>query len=166
MSETTNNIVFTVEWREYTLHDVDGTQHDEPARNDSSLGPDFTSLAGALAWASEQASHDKLEIVTATRYGNGTVSRNIYEVRAYTTDEDGETVPCSYDGEPWEDNDNESIDVLDLHPEVRKAWERANGSFCSWLNYEDGGEGFGGFRDALEDALGEGWDELRYIDWR
>lgn len=123
-------------------------------------------MAEAIAWATAQASSDKLEIVTGTRYGNGTVTRNVYEVCAYTEDEDGETVPCSYDGEPWEDNDNEAVDVLDLHPEVRKAWERANRSFCSWLDYEDCGEGFVGFREALEDVLGEDWDELDYIDWR
>lgn len=59
-----------------------------------------------------------------------------------------------------------SVDVLDLHPEVRKAWEQANESFCSWLDYEDDDEGFVGFREALEDALGEDWDELEYINWR
>lgn len=166
MSENTNNIVFTVEWREHTLYDVDGQHRDEPARDDSSLGPDFTNLADALAWANAQAARDQLEIVAATRYGNGTISRNVYEVRAFTTGEDGEAVPCSYGGEPWEDTENESIDVLDLHPEVRKAWERANESFCGWLDYEDGGEGFEGFADALADALGEDWGELGYIDWR
>ena len=166
MKSTTNNIVFTVEWREHTLHDVDGQRRDETHSDDPHIGPDFASLADALEWANDQASRDKLEIITDTRYGNGTVSRNIYEVCALTEDEDGETVPCSYDGEPWEDNDNESVDVLDLHPEVRKAWEHANGSFCSWLDYEDGGEGFEGFRDALEDACGEGWDELDCIVWR
>ena len=166
MSKNTNNAVFTVMWREFTLYDADGTRYDEAKRNDSSLGPDFTTLADAVAWANEQAGRDKLEIVTDTRYGNGTISRNVYEVYAYTEDEDGETVPCSYAGEPWETGNIEGVDVLDLHPEVRKAWERANGSFCTWLDYEDGGEGFAGFREALEDALGEGWDELEYINWR
>ena len=166
MNETTSNITFTVEWREYTLHSVDGSERDETRQDEPDLGPDFKSLAEALAWANEQAGRDKLEIVTDTRYGNGTISRNVYEVYAFTEDEDGETVPCSYAGEPWENNDNEIIDVLDLHPEVRKAWARANGSFCSWLDYEDGGEGFVGFREALEDALGEGWDELEHINWR
>ena len=166
MSKNTNNAVFAVMWREFTLYDADGTRYDEAKRNDSSLGPDFTTLADAIAWANEQAGRDKLEIVTDTRYGNGTISRNVYEVYAFTEDEDGETVPCSYAGEPWENNDNEIIDVLDLHPEVRKAWARANGSFCSWLDYEDGGEGFVGFREALEGALGEGWNELSFIDWR
>ena len=166
MSETTSNITFTVEWREYTLHSVDGSVRDETRQDEPDLGPDFKSLAEALAWANEQAASDKLEVITATRYGNGTVSRNVYEVCAYTEDEDGETVPCSYDGEPWETSNYEGVDVLDLHPEVRKAWERANRSFCSWLDYEDGGEGFVGFREALEDALGEGWGELEYINWR
>ena len=166
MNETTGNITFTVEWREYTLHSVDGTQRDETRQDEPSLGPDFRSLAEAVAWANEQAASDKLEVITATRYGNGTVSRNVYEVYAFTEDEDGETVPCSYDGEPWGTGNIEGVDVLDLHPEVRKAWARANGSFCSWLDYEDDDEGFGGFREALEDALGEDWDELEYINWR
>ena len=166
MNETTSNITFTVEWREYTLHSVDGSERDETRQDEPDLGPDFTTLADAIAWANEQAGRDKLEIVTDTRYGNGTISRNVYEVYAFTEDEDGETFPCSYDGEPWENNDNEIVDVLDLHPEVRKAWARANGSFCSWLDYEDGGEGFVGFREALEGALGEGWDELEHINWR
>ncbi len=48
MSETTSNITYAVEWREYTLHDVDGQHRDEPASDDSSLGPDFASLADAL----------------------------------------------------------------------------------------------------------------------
>ena len=166
MSETTSTIAFTVEWREYTLYDADGSKRDETRQDDPDLGPDFKSLAEALAWANEQAGRDKLEIVTDTRYGNGTISRNVYEVYAFTEDEDGETVPCSYDGEPWETSNTESVDVLDLHPEVRKAWERANGSFCTWLDYEDDDEGFEGFREALEDALGEDWDELEFINWR
>ena len=166
MSENTNNITFAVEWREYTLHSVDGSVRDETRQDEPDLGPDFGSLAEAIAWANEQAGRDKLEIVTDTCYGNGTISRNVYEVCAFTEDEDGETVPCSYGGKPWETSNYEGVDVLDLHPEVRKAWERANRSFCSWLDYEDGGEGFEGFREALEDALGEGWDELEYINWR
>ena len=160
------NISFAVTINESTLSSIDGTVCDNLRWDDPDLGPDFESLAEALAWANEQAASDKLEVITATRYGNGIVSRNVYEVYAYTEDEDGETVPCSYDGEPWENNDNEVVDVLDLHLEVRKAWERANRSFCSWLDYEDGGEGFVGVREALEDALGEDWDELDYIDWR
>ena len=166
MSETTSTIAFTVEWREHTLHSVDGSVHDETRQDVPHLGPDFKSLAEAVAWANEQAASDKLEVITATRYGNGTISRNVYEVYAFTEDEDGETVPCSYDGGPWETSDIEGVDVLDLHPEVRKAWERANGSFCTWLDYEDDDEGFDGFREALEDALGEDWDELEYINWR
>ena len=166
MDETTSNITFTVGWREYTLHSVDGSERDETRQDEPDFGPDFESLAEALAWANEQAASDKLEVITATRYGNGTVSRNVYEVCAYTEDEDGETIPCSYNGEPRETNNIEHVDVLDLHPEVRKAWERANRSFCSWLDYEDGGEGFAGFRKVLVDAIGEGWDELEYISWR
>ena len=166
MNETTSNITFTVEWREYTLHSVDGSERDETRQDEPDLGPDFKSLAEAVAWANEQAASDKLEVITATRYGNGTVSRNVYEVYAFTEDEDGETVPCSYDGEPWETGNIEGVDVLDLHPEVRKAWEQVNESFCSWLDYEDDDEGFEGFREALEDALGEDWDELEYINWR
>ena len=160
------SINFTVDINESILSSIDGTVCDSLRWDEPSCGPDFSTLAEAIAWATERASSDKLEIVTGTRYGNGTVTRNVYEICATTEDEDGETVPCSYDGEPWEDNDNEVVDVLDLHPEVRKAWKRANKSFCSWLDYEDCGEGFIGFREALEDALGEDWDELDYIDWR
>ena len=160
------NISFVVNINESILSSIDGTVCDSLRWDEPSCGPDFPTLAEAIAWATEQASSDKLEIVTDTRYGNGTISRNVYEVYAFTEDEDGETVPCSYDGELWEDNNNEVVDVLDLHLEVRKAWERANRSFCSWLDYEDGGEGFVGFREALEDAIGEDWDELDYIDWR
>ena len=156
MSDNTS-ISYTVDINESILSSIDGTVCDNLRWDVPSCGPDFSTLAEAIAWATAQASSDKLEIVTDTRYGNGTVSRNVYEIYAFTEDEDGEL---------WEDNDNEVVDVLDLHPEVRKAWERANRSFCSWLDYEDCGEGYVGFREALEDALGEDWDELGYIDWR
>ena len=160
------NISYTVNTNESILSSIDGTVCDNLRWDEPSCGTDFSTLAEAIAWATAQASSDKLEIVTDTRYGNGTVTRNVYEICAFAEDEDGEIVPCSYDGELWEDNNNEVVDVLDLHLEVRKAWERANKSLCSWLDYEDCGEGFVGFREALEDVLGEDWDELDYIDWR
>lgn len=166
MSKTnTSDITYTVEWREYTLSGTEGRAGDE-CICDPDLGPDFASLEEAVAWAKNEAAKDKIEIVTGTRYGNGTVSRNVYEVCASVYDEDEEeVVPCSYTGEPWEDNDNETVDALDLHPEVKKAWQHANGSYRKWLDYEDCGEGYCGFRMALEDELGEDWDELDYIRW-
>lgn len=160
------SVIFSVNINESTLGSTDGSTYDNLRWDEPSYGPDFASLAEARAWATEQASRDKLEIVTDTRYGNGTVSRNVYEIVATTTDEDGDVVSCSYEGEPWEDSDNEVVDVLDLHPEVKDAWKRANGSFCKWLDYADHGMGFLGFRDSLEAALGEGWGELEYITWR
>ena len=160
------NVSFSVNINESALSSIDGSVCDNLRWDEPSCGPDFSTLAEAIAWATEQASSDKLEIVTDTRYGNGTVTRNVYEIVAMTTDEDGDLAPCSYDGELWGDNDNELVDVLDLHIEVRKAWEHANKSLCSWLDYKDCGEGFVGFREALEDVLGEDWDELDYIIWR
>lgn len=165
-STSTSDITYTVEWREYTLSDTEGRIDDGCCDCDPSLGPDFASLEEAIAWARAEAAKDKLEIVTGTRYGNGCVIRNVYEICASVYDEDEEeVVPCSYEGEPWEDNDNETVDALDLHPEVKKAWRRANRSYCKWLDYEDCGEGYCGFRMALEDELGEDWDELDYIRW-
>lgn len=159
----TSDIIFCAVRLEYTLHDSDGTMLDE-TDYESEPGPDFTSLEEALAWVRAEAARDKLEIVTGTRHGNGTVSRNIYEICARRYDEDEEEwVPCSYKGEPWENNKNEYVDVLDLHPEVRRAWMRANGSFCEWLDYKS--EDYCGFRMTLEDELGEDWNELDYIRW-
>lgn len=161
-------IVYYVERREHTLSDRDGTAYDGESRAcDPDLSPDFAALEDAEAWMRAQAESEEIEIVTETRYGNGTVTRGVYEVyaSAYDADEDA-YVPCDADGNEAEtlgDAVLGTLDVLDLHPEVFKAWKKANGSFCTWLDHADGGAGFVGFEQALAETLGEDWDELPYI---
>lgn len=158
-------IEYVVLYDDFTLYDEDGAQRDENGNYEWGESPAFATLAEARAWMREQAAAAKVEVVSDTRYGNGTLTRPVYELWAYAYDEDeGEWVPCSYEGEPWKDIDNERLDVLkDLHPEMLRAWERANRSFCSWLDYADDGMGYSGLGEALECELGEGWRELGFV---
>lgn len=157
-------IVFYVTWNESTIHDNDGTMYDETAFCEPCVSGDFDTFADAFEWAQKEAVKDQVEVVTNTRYGNGTITRNIYEVCARAENPDsGMVEACSYDAEFDEYLGTEAVDVLDLHPEVLQAWKRANRSYCDWLDYED--DFYICFADALEKELGKDWEVLDYIKW-
>lgn len=55
--------------------------------------------------------------------------------RAYE-DESGDYVTCDEDGNPC-DEPLYTLDVLDLHPEHKSAWDKAKASYYSFLDYDE-----------------------------
>ncbi len=158
-------IAFRVSWREHTLYSVDGGVCDEEPNSDpEECIKDFSNHKEAIGWTKAHAAKSKLGICTDTHYGNGSITRNVYEIWSSFYDEEyADWVDCTCEGKPCDPVEAiEVVDALDLHPEVKEAWRRANRSYCNWFDYVDDG-GLLGFGYALEKELGEDWDELDYI---
>ena len=155
-------ISYSVTSREFCLQDRDGTVYDEePHLCEPDYWGEYDSLEEAQEWVNRQARKDKLEIHTNTRYGNGTISRPIYDISStvYLPTYD-KFVPYSPEhGESWNDV-CAVIDPLDLHPAVKRAWGRANREYCAWLDYADKGMGYSSLGLALEQELGVDWREV------
>lgn len=126
----------------------------------------FRTLDEARAWAGEQAAADKVTVRVRTHRGNGSICRNVYRVCSVQCfDHEGRKIyfRCRYDsGSLCCEADYELIDVLDFHPEVKRAFERAG---CEYALCREGLQpDFIGFDDALGRELGEGWEDLDFID--
>ena len=153
-------MIYRVEYQEYMLSCDGGRNEDWPVWDEATpLFGDFNNLDDAIRAAETEAEKDVIEIKTDTRHGNGIITRNVYSVYAFEEDEYGELVYC-------EDGYGNIkiyafIDVLDLHPEIEKAWEKARYSYCDFLDYKD--DSYWGFDEALEEELGEDWEALPYI---
>lgn len=160
MSE--NKIVFVVECWENTLANYRGTvECDSELLYDDST--EFETLQEAVSYARGEATKDKINVMTKTRYGNGRVIYNSYEVLAFREDGDEPREMVSYDGEVSDWMQYESFDSLESHPRVRKAYNLATAAYAKFLDYEDNGMGCLTFSEALDAELGEDWDELDYI---
>lgn len=131
MSDST----FTLYKREITTI-MEGDREEDHGwdRDPMELG-DFATLREAEAKAREYAAKDSVE-THPTRYGIGSMTRPVYEI------------------ETWNDDESETVyqlDVMELHPEYRKAWDKAKADYYKWLDYEDCDEGYGTLADYLED---------------
>lgn len=69
-------------------------------------------------------------------------------IALYKGDEDGDMFTCNSKGEP-SDSPAYVLDVLDLHPEVKDAWNRAKEDYWKFLDYE--ANGFGCFTDYIKE---------------
>lgn len=142
-----NEIVFTIS--EYTITIRMEGDREESHGWDSSdlLADEFTTLGDAMEKARQWALEDAIE-THATRYGIGSLTRPVYEINAWTADEDGDMFTCNSKGEP-SDSPAYVLDVLDLHPEVKDAWNRAKEDYWKFLDYE--ANGFGCFTDYIKE---------------
>lgn len=159
-------IKFYLGWIDHQLSTIDGSESDGAPEGgcESQFYEDFATLEEAVARMKEKAKKDKIAVVTGGRYGIGTITRNVYEVVASMPDEYGELIVCSYDGKPYEEEESpERLDVLDLHPEMRSAWQKALDSHYAWLDYRDDDVIFAGLDDALCRELGDKWPETEWI---
>lgn len=147
-------VLFEVQIIELTLAIHDGILFDMEL-DDGGWTPRGTpreSLEDALAFAREEAASDKLKIFLES--GSDTVaaslSRNVYQIVSFMRDDDGDCLSCTYEGkiEDYEEIEWQYIDVLDFHPEVRKAWDTAVKWHHSFYP---------------EDAFGENWRDLDYV---
>lgn len=142
------NITFTVTEREITRN-MEGDREEEHGwdRDPDEVG-EFSTLAEAKAKVAEWAKTDKVEVASAGRYGIGSITRPVYEIEAWYEDENGETVYCDENGEPADDT-AEIVDVLDLHPDIEQAWDKAKREYYGFLDYER--DDFGSVKSALEE---------------
>lgn len=101
---------------------------------------------GVVSTVRKWAAEDNVDVCRA-RNGIGSIARPIYEVCAWCKDgEDGFTT-CDLDGNESDDSVF-VLDVLDLHPEYREAWDKAKRDYYKFLDYE--GETFGQVADYIE----------------
>ena len=101
---------------------------------------------GVVSTVRKWAAEDSVE-VCRTRNGIGSITRPIYEVCAWCEDGEGGFTTCDLDGNE-SDNSVFVLDVLDLHPEYREAWDKAKRDYCKFLDYA--GETFGQVVDYIE----------------
>lgn len=101
---------------------------------------------GVVSTVRKWATEDNVE-VCRTHNGIGSITRPVYEVHAWCEDEDGGFTTCDLDGNESDDSVF-TLDVLDLHPEYREAWNKAKHDYYKFLDYE--GETFGQVADYIE----------------
>lgn len=150
-----SSIVFSVRRYEKVMYEMDGDWcEDEREADENAGGEQFDSLRAARAWMVEAAISEKVEVRDVGWRGSATVTRAVYELEAVVYDDElEEYMDCEYDGiVPEHQPAWDRIDLLDLHPEVRRAWQRSTRS--DWT-----------IEGALELYLGENWRELPFIDF-
>ena len=142
-----NNIFFTI--FERTITTTMQGDREECAGWDAGdeLAGEYTTLGDAMEKAREWALQDTIE-THETRYGIGSMTRPVYEVSAWTEDEDGNFFTCNSHGEP-SDHPAYVLDVLNLHPEYIEAWNKAKADYWKFLDYE--ADGYGCFTHYLEE---------------
>ena len=113
------------------------------------LAGELTSLDEAIERAQKWALEDDVE-THSTRYGIGIMSRPVYEIFAWTKDENDDFFTCDMNGEPSLLSVY-ILDVLDLHPEYKEAWNMAKKDYLLFLDYS--GDGYGYFIDYLPNSL-------------
>lgn len=101
---------------------------------------------GVVSTVRKWAAEDGVE-VCRTRNGIGSITRSIYEVNAWCEDGEGGFTTCDLDGNE-SDNSVFVLDVLDLHPGYREAWDKAKRDCYKFLDYA--GETFGQVADYIE----------------
>lgn len=143
--QTSNGVVYTIYEQEITTT-LQGDR-EECAGWDAGdeLAPELTTLEDAIAQAREYAGKDNVEICK-TRYGIGSIVRPVYTVFGWAEDEAGSFFTCDENGTPC-DEALYALDVLDLHPDYREAWDKAKRDFYKFLDYE--GETFGQVADYI-----------------
>lgn len=142
-----NNIFFTIYERTITTAMQGDREESTGWDAGDELDGEYFTLGDAMEKAREWALRDKIE-THETRYGIGSMTRPVYEVNAWTKDEDGEFFVCDSHGEP-SDHPAYILDVLDLHPEYKAAWDRAKADYWGFLDYD--GDSFGCFTDYLKE---------------
>lgn len=144
--QTTNDVVYTI--YEHTITTTMQGDREECAGWDAGdeLSPKLTSLDDAIAQARAYAEKDSVE-VDKTRYGIGSMTRPVYTICGWTEDESGDYVTCDEDGTPC-DKPLYTLDVLDLHPECKSAWDKAKASYYSFLDYDE--DSYGSVTDYAE----------------
>lgn len=150
-----SSIVFSVRRYEKVMYEMDGYWYeDEREADENDGGEQFDSLKAARAWMVEAAVSEKIEVRDVGWRGNDTLTWAVYELEAMVYDDElEEYMPCEYDGiVPEHQPAWDRIDLLDFHPEVRRAWQRSS---CSDWTIEG----------TLELYLGENWRELPFIDF-
>lgn len=110
------------------------------------LNVNATDFKGVVSTVRKWAAEDSVE-VCRTRNGIGSITRPVYEVNAWCEDGEGGFTTCDLDGNE-SDNSVFVLDVLDLHPEYREAWDKAKRDYCKFLDYA--GETFGQVVDYIE----------------
>ena len=110
------------------------------------LNVNATDFKGVVSTVRKWAAEDSVE-VCRTRNGIGSITRPVYEVNAWYEDGEGGFTPCDLDGNE-SDNSVFVLDVLDLHPGYREAWDKAKRDYCKFLDYA--GETFGQVADYIE----------------
>lgn len=111
------------------------------------LNVSATNFDDVVSTVRKWAAEDSVE-VCRTRHGIGSMTRPVYEAYAWCEDESGEFVACDEYGDKSDDGLIYMLDVLDLHPEYREAWDKAKHDYYKFLDYE--GETFGQVADYIE----------------
>lgn len=105
-----------------------------------------TDFEGVVSTVRKWAAEDSVE-VCRTRHGIGSMTRSVYDVCAWCEDGKGGFMTCDLDGNRSDDSVF-VLDVLDLHPEYREAWDKAKSDYYKFLDYD--GETFGQVADYIE----------------
>ena len=148
-TKTTSDVVYTI--YEQTITTTMQGDREECAGWDAGdeLSPELTTLDDAIAQARDYAEKDSVEVIK-TRYGIGSMVRPVYTICGWAEDEAGSFFTCDEDGTPC-DEALYAIDVLDLHPEVKAAWDKAKYRFYKYLDYEE--DSFGDVSTILAEGV-------------
>ena len=64
------------------------------------------------------------------------MTRPVYTICGWAEDEAGNFFTCDEDGTPC-DEALYMLDVLDLHPKVKVAWDKAKNCYYRYLDYDE-----------------------------
>ena len=153
------DVTFCVTRQRFNLEYIEGEVNDRPV-SDVEQSPEFASLNEARLWMRSNALEDEISVLSNPADDIHVVQRDVFELHAYVYNFAGEIVPCTYDGRCYKTVDEaspiEKLDVLDMYPTVKHAWDKAltkNVDFGRTLAH------------ALEHELGENWRNVIPLAW-
>lgn len=139
-NDTAGKIKYMVECQEYTISGIDGKINDDASNSDPDDLGTYDSLDAAIRSVNQLNAGDYHQIeVHDTRYGVGSISRNVFTIERISLDDDGDWQLCDEDGNTdlaFYPEPAKVIDVLDWYPTVRETFERCVYGYCKWLDYE------------------------------